>query len=83
MPFIDNIIIGSWVSEGEYLYAKHYDYVKRVMRILKADQFVDDTRKSKFFVKEVNFAATFRVMVHEDQHPINFERSNAWNRRKI
>ncbi len=54
-PFIDDIIIGTWVPDGEDLYEQHYKDVLRVMEILKADQFVADPKKCKFFVKDIEF----------------------------
>ena len=54
-PFIDDIIIGTWVPDGEDLYAAHLRDVHRVMEILEKDQFVADPKKCKFFVKEVEF----------------------------
>ena len=39
-PFIDDIIIGTWVADGQDLYEQHYKDVMRVMEILKADKFI-------------------------------------------
>ena len=54
-PFIDDIIIGTWVGPGEDLTAKHREDICRVLDVLEADQFVADPTKCKFFVKEVKF----------------------------
>ena len=54
-PFIDDIIIGTWVGPGEDLNAKHREDIFRVLDVLEADQFVADPTKCKFFVKEVEF----------------------------
>ena len=54
-PFIDDIIIGTWVPQGEDLLARHREDVHRVLKVLEADQFVADPAKCKFFVREVEF----------------------------
>jgi hypothetical protein len=54
-PFIDDTIIGTWIPEGKDLYERHFQDVIRVMELLKADKFVADPRKCKFFSKEVEF----------------------------
>ena len=52
-PYIDDIIIGTWVEPGEDLLAAHDRDVRRVLQLLKGDQFI--VGKWKLFVKEVEF----------------------------
>ena len=52
-PYIDDIIIGTWVGPEEDLLKAHDKDVRRVLELLKGDQFV--VGKWKLFVKEVEF----------------------------
>ena len=52
-PYIDDIIIGTWVGPEEDLLEAHDKDVRRVLELLKGDQFV--VGKWKLFVKEVEF----------------------------
>jgi hypothetical protein len=53
-PYIDDILVGTTVGEGEDLLAAHDRDVRRAMETLKKEQFVVDD-KAKFFVSEVEF----------------------------
>ena len=54
-PYIDDILVGTTVSEGEDLLAAHDRDIRRVLDVLKADRFVVDPDKAKLFVREVEF----------------------------
>ena len=54
-PYIDDIIVGTWVGPGEDLLKAHDSDVRRVLELLKKDQFVADQKKCRFFVPEVEF----------------------------
>ena len=54
-PYIDDIIIGTCVEEGEDLISKHLSDIKRVLQVLKDNFLIADVRKCKFFVYEVEF----------------------------
>jgi hypothetical protein len=53
-PYIDDILVGTTVGEGEDLLAAHDRDIRRAMEVLKKEQFVVDD-KAKFFVPEVEF----------------------------
>ena len=53
-PYIDDILVGTSVEEGEDLLAAHDRDLRRVMERLKEEQFVVDD-KANFFVPEVEF----------------------------
>jgi hypothetical protein len=54
-PYIDDIIVGTWVDPGEDLFTAHDRDVRRVLELLKNDGFVADIGKCQFFVPEVEF----------------------------
>jgi len=47
-PYIDDILIGTWVGEGEDLVAQHYVDVRRVLDSLKKEELVADINKCHF-----------------------------------
>jgi hypothetical protein len=53
--YIDDIIVGTWVEEGEDLIAQHDHDLRRVLEVLKKQQLVADISKCKLFVPEVEF----------------------------
>ena len=53
--YIDDIIIGTWVEEGEDLLEKHNKYIRKVLDVLGENKLVADLTKCKFFVPEVEF----------------------------
>ena len=54
-PYIDDILIGTRVDEGENLFEKHFQDVQRVLDVLKEEQLICDIKKCQFFVREVEF----------------------------
>ena len=54
-PFIDDIFIETKQVPGEDILETHYRDVRRVLELLRKEQFICDQRKCKFFVKEVEF----------------------------
>jgi hypothetical protein len=54
-PFIDDILVGARVEEGEDLLAAHDRDLRRVIDVLKDAKLICDVRKCKFFVKGVAF----------------------------
>ena len=47
-PYIDDILIGTWVGEGEDLVAQHNVDVRRVLDLLKKEELVADINKCHF-----------------------------------
>ena len=54
-PYIDDILIGTKKIPGEDLLETHYRDVRRVLKLLKQEQFVCDQKKCKIFLEEVEF----------------------------
>ena len=54
-PYMDDILIGTRVEEGEDLLVAHDRDIRRVMEVLKLEKLVCDKKKPKFFLKEVAF----------------------------
>ena len=54
-PYIDDILIGTWVDPGEDLLKAHNRDVRKVLELLKRDEFI--VGKWKLFVREVEFFA--------------------------
>ena len=53
--YIDDIIVGSKVEEGEDLYAQHDKDFRRVFEVLRENKLVVDISKCRLFVPEVEF----------------------------
>jgi hypothetical protein len=53
--YIDDIIVGSKVEEGEDLYAQHDKDLRRVFEVLRENKLVVDISKCRLFVPEVEF----------------------------
>ena len=53
--YIDDIIIGTRVEEGEDLLEAHEKDIRRVLEVLKKEQLVVDIGKCKFFEPEIEF----------------------------
>ena len=53
--YIDDIIVGTRVEDGEDLIAAHDRDLRRVLEVLKKEQLIADISKCHFFVPEVNF----------------------------
>ena len=53
-PYIDDILVGTTVGEGEDVLQAHDRDLRRVMKTLEEEKFVVDD-KAKFFVSEVEF----------------------------
>ena len=52
-PYIDDILVGTWVDPGEDLLEAHDRDVRKVLELLIRDEFI--VGKWKLFVKEVEF----------------------------
>ena len=52
-PYIDDILVGTWVDPGEDLLTAHNRDVRKVLELLKRDEFI--VGKWKLFVKEEEF----------------------------
>ena len=53
--YIDDIIVGTRVGEGEDLIAAHDKDLRRVLQLLEKEQLIADVSKCQFFIPEVNF----------------------------
>ena len=53
--YIDDIIVGSRVEEGEDLLAQHDKDLRRVLELLKENKLIVDITKCRLFVTEVGF----------------------------
>jgi hypothetical protein len=53
--YIDDIIVGTRVEDGEDLIAAHDRDLRRVLEVLKKEQIIADISKCHLFVPEVNF----------------------------
>jgi hypothetical protein len=53
--YIDDIIVGTRVDDGEILFAQHDKDLRRVLEVLKARHLVADITKCRLFVPEVEF----------------------------
>ena len=54
-PYVDDIIVGTRVEEGEDPIEKHELDLRRVLNLLKKEKLVCDAKKCRLFVKEVEF----------------------------
>lgn len=72
-PYIDDIIVGTWVGPGEDLFEAHDRDVRRVLEILKRDEFI--IGKWKLFVPEVEFCGHILGGGHEGPPQVNCARS--------
>ena len=54
-PYIDDILVGTLVEPGEDLLHAHDRDLRRVLEVLRRDQFIVDKRKCHLFVKEAEF----------------------------
>ena len=54
-PYIDDIIIGTCVQEGEDALEAHDKDIRRVLQLLEKEQLVADIHKCDFFLQEVEF----------------------------
>ena len=61
-PYIDDILVGTTVGEGEDLLAAHDRDVRRAMETLKKEQFVVDDKAKFFLCLKWNFVDKFWVM---------------------
>ena len=53
--YIDDIIVGTKVVEGEDLFAKHDQYLRKVLDLLNNFKLIVDITKCRLFVPEVEF----------------------------
>ena len=53
--YMDDIIVGTRVEEGEDLFAQHDKDLRRVLNLLQDEKLIADIDKCKFFVPEVVF----------------------------
>ena len=53
--FIDDIIIGTRVEEGEDMFKKHEKVLRRVLEIFRKESLIADVTKCDLFVPEVEF----------------------------
>ena len=68
-PYIDDILVGTWVDPEEYLLAAHDRDVRRVLELLKRDEFI--VGKCKLFVKDVEFCGHILGGGYENLPPVN------------
>ena len=68
-PYIDDILVGTWVEPGEDLLAAHDRDVRKVLDLLKAEEFI--VGKWKLFVKEVEFCGHILGGGYENPPPAN------------
>ena len=54
--YMDDIIIGTRVKEGDDLFAQHDKDVRRVLDVLNDELLIADKEKCEFFVPEVVWA---------------------------
>ena len=54
-PYVDDILIGTTVGEGEDLLEAHNRDLRRVLKILEEEKLVVDPKKAQLFVDEVEF----------------------------
>ena len=67
--FIDDVLVGTKVEEGEDLIAAHERDLRRVLEILKKEKFIIDPKKCHFFVDEVDFCGHILVGGHQTPGP--------------
>ena len=65
--YIDDILVGTTATPGEDLVEAHAHDLRRVLDILKAQQFVVDPQKARLFVDEVEFCG--QILGHGSRHP--------------
>ena len=65
--YIDDILVGTSVNEGENLLEAHARDLTRVMDILQTQQMVVDPQKAKLFVEEVEFCG--QILGHGNRRP--------------
>ena len=66
--YIDDILVGSKVGEGEDLLKKHDEDLRRVLQVLKDNQLVVDRNKCHLFVREVEFCG--QVLCNGTRRPM-------------
>jgi hypothetical protein len=54
-PYIDDILVGTSIGEGEDLLAAHDRDLRRVLKILEEEKLVVDPKKANLFVTQVEF----------------------------
>ena len=54
-PYIDHILVGTSVGEGEDLIAGHEQDLRRVLKLLEEEKLVFDPKKAEMFVEVVEF----------------------------
>ena len=54
-PYVDDILVGTTVGEGEDLLEAHARDLRRVLKVLAEERLVVDPKKAKLFVTEVEF----------------------------
>lgn len=65
--YIDDIIVGTRVKEGEDMLVVHERDVRRVLELLRKNQLMADLKKCFFFVPEVEFCG--HIMGCGKRHP--------------
>jgi hypothetical protein len=66
-PYIDDILVGTTVGEGEDLLEAHKRDLCRVLDLLAKEFFVLDPKKAKLFIKEVEFCG--QILGHGARWP--------------
>ena len=66
-PYIDDILVGTTVGEGEDVLAAHEKDLCRVLDALAEEKLVVDPKKAKLFVKEVEFCG--QILGHGARWP--------------
>ena len=65
--YVDDILVGTTVAEGENVLEQHAKDLDRVLKILQIQQFVVDPSKAKPFVEEVELCG--QILGHGDRRP--------------
>jgi len=66
-PYVDDILIGTSIGEGEDLLEAHDRDLRRVLKILKEEYLVVDPKKAHLFVEEVEFCG--QILGHGTRKP--------------
>ena len=59
IAFVDDILIFTHAEEGEDIFEKHYQHLKRVLDILAFNKLVCSKKSAPYFGKKLNFVGIF------------------------
>jgi hypothetical protein len=65
--YIDDILVGTHVEEGEDLLAAHDRDIRRVLKLLGDERLICDIGKCQFYVEEVEFCG--HILGHGTRRP--------------